>query len=52
MNGKKNTIDQSIELKNCTYSKTILMLIIVFYHSALMYSRGDGDLMRRHNLLL
>lgn len=51
MNGKKNTIDQSIELKNCTYSKTILMLIIVFYHSALMY-RGDGDLMRRHNLLL
>ena len=42
MNGKKNTIDQSIELKNCTYSKTILMLIIVFYHSALMYRGGWG----------
>lgn len=52
MNEKKNIIDQSMELKNCTYSKTILMLIIVFYHSALMYSRGDGDLMRRYNLLL
>ena len=40
MNKKKNIIDQSIELENCTYSKTILMLIIVFYHSALMYRRG------------
>ena len=40
MNEKKNIIDQSIELENCTYSKTILMLIIVFYHSALMYRRG------------
>ena len=42
MKNYNNLIDTKTELKNCDAVKTILMLIIVLYHSMVMYA-GEGS---------